>query len=161
MLLDLLAPWEAASADFALPPCCEEMFSGLMALLTLFDRLADDDADVMLENMARREVGPLMLLKVALEENCPGGFVLDCMEAASLPRLIQGCRSAASGLSLLSGSQCRHFVKKSRNRSSLQFNAELNVFVLGLLLLPLLLTTGRGAPVESKKSFFRELFSMR
>lgn len=71
-------------------------------------------------------------------------------------RLIHGWRRAVSGFIRRSGSQMRHLERKSMKSSSLQLRAELRVFESGRRRLPLLLTTGRGAPVESKKSFLRE-----
>lgn len=64
-------------------------------LLVLLDRLADDDEEVILVNMARRDVGPLMLLEEVTEEV----FEPSTAEGSGL-RFIQGCLSAASGFNL-------------------------------------------------------------
>jgi len=67
------------------------------------------------------------------------------------------CRIAGAGFRRRSGSQTRHFAMKSTNASSSHLRTWAKVLVPGFLLLPLEFTTGLGAPVESKKSFFLEL----
>lgn len=84
--------------------------------------------------------------------------------ACAMPRrlcAIHGWRIACSGLMRRSGSQWRHLETKSTNSSSLQCRTCCSVLVEGLRRLPFELTTGLGAPVESKKSFLRELRSTR
>lgn len=73
------------------------------------------------------------------------------------PALIKGCRIAFWGLIRRSGSHIRHLETKSTKSSSSQRRTWARVFVPGLLLRPFEFTTGRGAPVESKKSRLREL----
>ena len=76
--------------------------------------------------------------------------------SAPAPRVIHGWRSAASALSRRSGSQVRQRATKSRNSSSRVRTAEASVLVPGRRRRPRELTTGRGAPVLSKKSLRRE-----
>ena len=65
------------------------------------------------------------------------------------PAVTKGCRSAASGFILLSGSQTRHFDIKSTNSSSLHFKTCCNDLLPGRRLRPLELTTVRGVPFAS------------
>ena len=67
------------------------------------------------------------------------------------PARMYGCRSAACGFSRRSGSHTKHFAMKSTNSSSSQRKTCCNDFVPALRLLPFELTTGLGAPVESKR----------
>lgn len=62
---------------------------------------------------------------------------------------IHSCCKASSGLSLLVGSQLRHCLRKSRNRTSLVFTAADNSLVPGRRLRPLEFVIQRGLPLES------------
>jgi len=73
------------------------------------------------------------------------------------PAVTNGCLKAAWGLILRSGSQTRHFAMKSTKSSSLHLRTCASVLVPGRRRRPLELITARGAPLGSKKSFFREL----
>jgi len=73
------------------------------------------------------------------------------------PAVMKGCRIAFWGLMRRSGSHTRHLETKSTKSSSSQRRTWDRLFVPGLLLRPFEFTTGRGAPVESKKSRLREL----
>lgn len=76
---------------------------------------------------------------------------------ARRPAVMKGCRNAAWGFTRRSGSQTRHFEMKSMNSSSSHRKTWARLLEPGLRLFPLELTTGRGAPVVSKKSLLREL----
>ena len=65
------------------------------------------------------------------------------------PPVTNGCRKAAWGLILRSGSQTKHLAMKSTKSSSLQRSTCWRLFVPGRLRRPLELTTGRGAPLGS------------
>ena len=58
-----------------------------------------------------------------------------------------------------SGSQVKHLAMKSTNSSSSHLRTVLSVLAPALRRLPLLSTTGRGAPVESVASHSRQLSS--
>jgi hypothetical protein len=63
--------------------------------------------------------------------------------------VMNGWRIAACGFMRRSGSHNKHFATKSTKSSSSQRSTWLSVFAPGLRRLPLELTTGLGAPVES------------
>jgi hypothetical protein len=66
----------------------------------LLARLAEEEEEVILEKMARREV-PLRAVEVALEVKCDEEAAADLEGGASIVLLIQGCRKALSGLILV------------------------------------------------------------
>ena len=74
--------------------------------------------------------------------------------------VMKGCDTAWSGRRRFSGSQRRHWERKSRNASSSHLMAPLRVLLLGRLLLPLLETVTRGLRDESKNSFLLDAFSI-
>lgn len=63
--------------------------------------------------------------------------------------VMKGCLSAALGFIRFSGSHIKHLVMKSMKGSSSLFSTDWIDLEFGRRLLPLLLMTGRGAPVES------------
>lgn len=75
--------------------------------------------------------------------------------------VMNSCLTASSGFNRRSGSHLRHRATKSRNASSSHFNTCCKVLDDGRRLRPLEETVNRGLPMESKKSFFLVLFSMR
>jgi hypothetical protein len=94
----------------------------------------------------------LLILEIDVEPKILRAAVLGPLSGVlSLlrPPVMNACLMALWGLSLLSGSQIRHFAMKSTNSASSHFNTELNVLVPGRLRRPLEFTTGRGAPEES------------
>lgn len=78
-----------------------------------------------------------------------------------LAPVMKSCCSASSGFIRRSGSQRRQREIKSRNGSSSHFSACCRVLELGRRRRPFEETVRRGLPRESKKSFFRVLFSIR
>lgn len=97
---------------------------------------------------------PLRFVPVAV-------LLVSLSRTGRLTPVTNSCNTASSGVILLSGSHLRHRATKSTNASSSHLSACASVLELGLRLRPLLLTVMRGLPMESKNSFFRELFSMR
>jgi len=95
----------------------------------------------------------LVRLLVKLDEEVEI-FVADGGGFGRRPDTTNGCRRAACGLILRSGSQTRHFAIKSKKSSSLQRNTCCKLLVPGLRRRPFELTTTRGAPLTSKNSFF-------
>lgn len=65
------------------------------------------------------------------------------------PAVRNGCRNAAWGFIRRSGSQTRHFARKSTKSSSLHLKTCASVLVPGRLRRPLELITARGAPLGS------------
>lgn len=68
------------------------------------------------------------------------------------PPVMKGCLIALCGFSLRSGSQMRHLAMKSTKSVSSHRSTCCNDFEPGRLRRPLELTTGRGAPEESKRN---------
>lgn len=114
---------------------------GPMSFLVASAVLVDEESLLILE----MDVEPKMLRDAVLG---PLSGVLSLLR----PPVMNGCRIAVWGLSLLSGSQIRHLEMKSTNSASSHRNTELSVLVPGRLRRPLEFTTGRGAPEESTNS---------
>jgi len=114
---------------------------GPMSFLVASAVLVDDESLLILEI----DVEPRILRDTVLG---PLSGVLSLLR----PPVMNACRIAVWGFSLLSGSQTRHLAIKSTKSTSSHRSTAFSVLVPGRLRRPLEFTTGRGAPEESARN---------